>query len=72
MLCLSRNIALLVVGRLLQGAAAAVVWTVGLALLVDTVGKSEIGEMMGYVSISMMLALLSAPLLGGIVFDNAG
>jgi MFS family permease len=44
MLCLARTVALLVIGRLLQGASAAVVWTVGLALLVDTVGQSEIGQ----------------------------
>jgi len=44
MLCLARNISLLVIGRLLQGASASIVWTVGLALLVDTVGQNEIGE----------------------------
>jgi len=44
MLCLARNISLLVIGRLLQGASASIVWTVGLALPVDTVGQNEIGE----------------------------
>jgi MFS family permease len=59
-------------GRVLQGASAAVVWVVGLALLVDTVGPDEIGQAMGYVGLSMSLALLVAPLLGGVVFANAG
>lgn len=72
MLCLSRTIVLLVVGRILQGAAAAIVWTVGLALMVDTVGRAEIGQMLGYVGISMTLGLLAAPLLGGVVYDEAG
>lgn len=72
MLCLARSIALLVVGRLLQGLAAAVVWTVGTALLVDTVGQREIGHILGYVSLSMSIGLLMAPLLGGIVYDRAG
>ncbi|RDL38980.1 MFS transporter-like protein [Venustampulla echinocandica] len=72
MLCLARTIALLVVGRLLQGLAAAVVWTVGTALLVDTVGQREIGQILGYVSLSMSVGLLLAPLLGGIVYDKAG
>lgn len=47
LLCLSRTVALLVLGRILQGLSAAVVWTVGLALMVDTVGQAAIGEMMG-------------------------
>lgn len=38
MLCLARTVGLMIVGRILQGASGAIVWTVGLALLVDTVG----------------------------------
>ena len=72
MLCLGHNIALLVAGRLLQGISAAIVWTVGLALLVDTVGQKEIGQLMGYISISMSVAILVAPLLGGVAYDRAG
>jgi MFS family permease len=72
MLCLARTVSLLVVGRLLQGASAAVVWTVGLALLVDTVGQAEIGTVLGWTSISMSVSILSAPLLGGVVYQKAG
>ena len=72
MLCLGRTIAVLVLGRALQGISAAVVWTVGLALLVDTVGPTEIAETMGYVSLSMSLAILVAPLLGGVIYDKGG
>ncbi|KAF2858100.1 MFS general substrate transporter [Piedraia hortae CBS 480.64] len=72
MLCAGSGMTLLVVGRLLQGASAAVVWVVGLALLVDTVGAAGAGEVMGYVGSSMSLGLLVAPLLGGVVFDMAG
>jgi MFS family permease len=67
MLCLAQTIWLLVLGRVLQGISAAIVWTVGTALLVDTVGKRYIGQTMGYVSISMSLGILVAPLLGGVV-----
>jgi len=67
MLCLSQTIWLLVLGRVLQGISAAIVWTVGTTLLVDTVGKRYIGQTMGYVSISMSLGILIAPLLGGVV-----
>ncbi len=72
LLCLARTIALLVVGRVLQGFSAAVVWTVGQALLVDTVGEKEIGQTLGLVSIAMSVAILIAPLLGGVVYQKAG
>jgi len=71
-LCLARTIALLVLGRILQGISAAIVWTVGQALLVDTVGQKDIGQILGYVSISMSVGILLAPLLGGVVYERAG
>ncbi|KAI6802253.1 MFS general substrate transporter [Hortaea werneckii] len=72
MLCVGDSIGILAAGRVLQGISAAVVWVVGLALLVDTVGPDGVGQAMGYVGMSMCLAILVAPLLGGIVFDLAG
>lgn len=72
MLCLAKTVVLFVMGRILQGFAAAVVWTVGIALLVDTVGQNSIGEVLGWVSLSMAVAVLLAPLLGGIVYERAG
>lgn len=71
-LTVGENIAALIVGRILQGVSAAVVWIVGLALLVDTVGPKEVGYFMGYVGIAMSAGILSAPLLGGVVFARAG
>ena len=52
--------------------SAAIVWTVGLALLVDTVGHDTIGQAMGYVSLSLSFAVLLGPLLGGVVYARAG
>ena len=72
MLCVGNSIPLLVVGRLLQGAAGAVVSTVGLALLVDTVGQGKIGQAAGWVSLNMSIAILIAPLLGGVVYARTG
>jgi len=71
LLCLGKTIALLVVGRLLQGFSAAVVWSVGLALLVDTAGN-DIGYLMGYVNIAMSVGLLISPVIGGAVYEAAG
>ncbi|KAK3622327.1 hypothetical protein LTR56_018163 [Elasticomyces elasticus] len=72
MLCIGNSIAVLAAGRVLQGFSAAVVWVVGLALMVDTVGPEGIGQVMGYIGLSMSLAILLAPLLGGVVFAAAG
>lgn len=72
MLCFGNHIGVLITGRVLQGISAAIVWTVGLALLVDTVGQKEVGQVMGFVSISMSVAILVAPLLGGVVYSRSG
>lgn len=70
-LCLGRTIALLILGRILQGLSAAIVWTVGLALMVDTV-PDKIGEAMGYSAIAMSMGLLVSPAIGGAVFAAKG
>jgi MFS family permease len=44
MLCAGSSLALLVTGRFLQGLSASVVWTVGLALISDTVSKEDMGQ----------------------------
>lgn len=71
LLCLGKTIALLVLGRILQGFSAAIVWSVGLALLADTFGD-KIGMAMGYSSIAMSLGLLVSPSIGGAVYNHAG
>lgn len=72
MLCLGRTIPILVVGRMLQGASAAVVWVVALALLADTVSEEESGQAIGYVSMATSLGVLVAPLIGGVVYERSG
>ncbi|KAM0172504.1 hypothetical protein ACHAPF_007383 [Botrytis cinerea] len=63
---------LLVVSRMFQGFSAAIVYTVGLALLVDTVGSENIGQWMGTALSCSSVGLIISPLLGGIVYDKAG
>ena len=72
MLCIGTSIAILVVGRLLQGLSAAVVWTTGLALLVDTVGNDDVGQTMGIISMAYSIGILVGPLLGGVVYASSG
>jgi MFS family permease len=72
MLCVGRNIGVFVTARIIQGLSSGLVWSVGLALLVDTVGSSQIGQAMGYVGIGINLGVLLSPLLGRVVFNRAG
>lgn len=72
LLCVGSNIGLWIAGRLFQGAAAAVVWTVGIALMVDTVGREGLGQAIGYVSMSLSIGTMAGPLLGGVLYENGG
>jgi multidrug resistance protein len=58
---------LLVVARLLQGVAAAVSWTLGLALLADVVPEEEHGSAMGIVFGFNTLGYFVGPLVGGVL-----
>ncbi|KAL7622733.1 hypothetical protein AAE478_006411 [Parahypoxylon ruwenzoriense] len=71
LLCFGNSIGLLVAGRILQGLSAGIVWSVGCALLVDTMASAT-GVAMGYVGISMSVGLLLAPVIGGAVYSAAG
>jgi MFS family permease len=62
---LGRSPAAFLLARAFQGLSAAAVWIVGLALLVDTVGKDKIGQAMGIAGIAMTWAMMSAPVVGG-------
>ncbi|KAF1954598.1 MFS general substrate transporter [Byssothecium circinans] len=66
------NIPMVLIARLLQGAAAALNWTVGLALVFDTVQGQNVGRALGWVSMAISAALLSSPMLGGIVYQYGG
>lgn len=46
---LGKTVAVLAVARVLQGISAAFVWTVGLALILDTVGPNNLGKTVGSV-----------------------
>jgi MFS family permease len=72
MLCFGKSIPILVVGRLLQGISASVVWVVALALMADTVSGEESGKAIGYVSLATSLGVLVAPLIGGVVYEQSG
>ncbi|EXJ56226.1 uncharacterized protein A1O5_12682 [Cladophialophora psammophila CBS 110553] len=72
LLCTGSSIAILTLGRILQGASSAITWTAGLTLASDTVGKDEIGRTMGFCSLGMSLAMFVSPLVGGVLFEHSG
>ncbi|RYC63689.1 hypothetical protein CHU98_g2540 [Xylaria longipes] len=72
MLALGRNIAVLVVARILQGVSAAVVWTIGLAMVLDTVGPRNLGKVIGSIFSIISIGELMAPVIGGILYEKTG
>jgi MFS family permease len=72
LLSAGQSIATLIVARVLQGISAATVWTVGLALIIDTVGPEKLGVTIGSIFSVISIGALLAPVLGGIVYDKAG
>ncbi|KAL8962135.1 MAG: hypothetical protein Q9193_001419 [Seirophora villosa] len=69
---LGRSLVLLVAARCLQGAAAGIVYTVGLALLVDTVGQNDVGAWMGSALSGMSAGVMIGPFIAGIIYAKAG
>lgn len=72
LLCVGTDLGLWIAGRLLQGISSAIVWTVGLALLVDTVSKYEIAAVLGVIGFALSFGTVFGPLIGGVVYQHGG
>lgn len=72
LLCFSTDVWLLLLSRALQGFSAAIVYTVGFAILVDTVDTDRIGGYMGYGIISVNIGMTIAPTIGGALYERVG
>ncbi|CAG8016618.1 unnamed protein product [Penicillium salamii] len=72
LLCAGGHIGFWISCRLFQGAASAVVWVVGNALVADTVGKDGVGKAIGYTTMACCIGLLAGPLVGGVVYQHGG
>jgi MFS family permease len=68
----AKTVVMLSVARVLQGISGAIVWTVGLALIYDTVGSKKLGVVMGSVFTVIAIGDLIAPLIGGTVYEKTG
>jgi multidrug resistance protein len=58
--------------RLVQGAADAVTWVVGFALIADLYGPAERGRVMGFVMAGSNLGFMIGPTLGGWLYEAGG
>jgi predicted MFS family arabinose efflux permease len=58
--------------RLMQGAADAVTWGVGFALIADLYGPTERGRVMGLVMSGSNLGFMLGPSLGGWLYESGG
>jgi len=58
--------------RLVQGAADAVTWVVGFALLADLYGPAERGRIMGLVMSGTTFGFMIGPTLGGWLYETGG
>src|SRR5437870_10108842 len=58
--------------RLVQGAADAVTWVVGFALIADLYGDDERGRMAGIVMSGTSVAIMIGPSLGGWLYELGG
>jgi len=72
LLAYGQSIGVLIVARMLQGISAAVVWTVGLAMVLDTVGPENLGKVIGSIFSFISIGELAAPVLGGVLYDKTG
>ena len=72
LLCFATNIHLLLLSRALQGLSTAIVYTVGFALLADTIGSENLGEWMGYNIMSVNIGITASPAVGGVLYGHAG
>ena len=70
--CVSISPRLLLLARALQGASAVVIWVVGMALLIDTMGSAESGAAMGWTSVAFSGGSALGPFAGGAIYDVAG
>lgn len=72
LLAVGTSVPVLAVARLLQGASGGTVWTIGLALILETVGKENLGKAIGTIFSFTSVAALFSPVIGGLLYAKTG
>jgi predicted MFS family arabinose efflux permease len=68
----AEQLPMLFAARLVQGAADAVTWVVGFAMLADLYGPAERGRVMGLVMSGTTFGFMIGPTLGGWLYETGG
>jgi DHA1 family bicyclomycin/chloramphenicol resistance-like MFS transporter len=69
---LAWNLPVLLAGRIIQGAGGSVGIVLGRAILRDLFGRDQAASLLGYVTMSMVLAPLLGPAIGGLFEETLG
>jgi MFS transporter, DHA1 family, solute carrier family 18 (vesicular amine transporter), member 1/2 len=72
LLAFADRLSWLFIARLIQGAADAITWVVGFALLADLYGPAERGRVMGFVMSGASFGFMFGPSLGGWLYERGG
>lgn len=72
LLATGQTVTVLVLARVLQGVSGGVVWTIGLAIVVETVSQDHLGKTMGTIFSFVSVAGLFAPICGGALYARTG
>jgi MFS family permease len=72
LLAVGNSVAVLAIARFLQGASGGTVWTIGLALLIETVGHANLGKTIGTIFSFCSVAALFSPVIGGVLYSKTG
>ena len=66
---ISPNITVLILSRIVQGAGAAVILTLGAAIVVQSFPQEQQGQAIGMYAMLSMVGLIAGPALGGVILD---
>jgi MFS family permease len=72
LLAIGNSLPVLWLARFLQGASGGIVWTIGTALLIETVGQANLGKTIGTIFSFCSIAGLFSPVVGGILYAKTG
>ncbi|GAA5863358.1 hypothetical protein JCM3774_005264 [Rhodotorula dairenensis] len=68
----AKTYALMIVARILQGFSGTVLWTIGLALITDSVPEERVGTVLGAVMIGFSCGQAIGPPVGGVLYERMG
>ncbi|GAA6063016.1 hypothetical protein JCM10212_001795 [Sporobolomyces blumeae] len=68
----AKTYALMIVARILQGFSGTVLWTIGLALVTDSVPEERAGVVIGYTMVGFSMGQAIGPPVGGALYNRWG